>query len=215
LTGPNASAATNQTEVLARLLSQMLQHHFNHRQYLLKRQFLKLLGANLRIYDPQGNLVLFVHQKAFKLKEDIRAYAEEGKVNELLVIKARQIIDFSAGYDVFDAVSNTKVGTLKRKGWTSLVRDSWIIMDANDMEIGKVHEDKLVLALLRRFLTNLIPQSFWLEINGQRACEMRQHFNPFLYKMDIELTPNAAGSLDPRLALASAMLVALIEGRQG
>src|SRR5690349_19157229 len=97
-------------------------------EYTIRRKVFTLLGAKFHIYDPQGKLVGFSQQKAFKLKEDIRVYADEAKTDERLIILARQIVDFGAAYDVIDAKTQQKVGALKRKGWTSIVRDSWIVM---------------------------------------------------------------------------------------
>jgi hypothetical protein len=82
--------------------------HYDH--YLLKRQVFALTGK-FRYYDPQGNLIMFSEQKMFKLREDIRVFADESKSQEVLQIKARQIIDFSAAYDVIDSAYNQKVGT--------------------------------------------------------------------------------------------------------
>lgn len=191
-------------------------HAFAHPTYLLKRQFFKMLGANLRIYDPGGNMVLFVHQKAFRLKEDIRVYADEAKTQEVLTIQARQIIDFSAAYDVFDASTGVKVGALRRKGWTSMLRDSWEILDAHDMPIAKITEDSMVLALVRRLLTTLVPQRYDIVANsGERLVDLNQRFNPFLYNLDIDFRPDQRGMLDRRLGLGAAILLAAIEGRQG
>jgi uncharacterized protein YxjI len=193
----------------------MSPHQMSPKKFFLKRQFFKLLGSNMRIYTAGGDLAYFVHQKAFRLKEDIRVYADEAKTREVMTIRARQIIDFSAAYDVYDTLQNVKVGALKRKGWSSLIRDAWIIMDPHDREIGQVHEDRMLLALVRRFLTNLVPQSYWIDVQGHRVCELRQHFNPFLYKLDIDLSFDRAGVLDERVAIATAVLMATIEGRQG
>jgi uncharacterized protein YxjI len=68
---------------------------FGHNQYLLKRQVFALTGK-FRIYDPSENLVMFSEQKMFRLREDIRVFSDESKTQEVLMIKARQIIDFSA-----------------------------------------------------------------------------------------------------------------------
>ena len=68
---------------------------FHSDQYVIKRQVLALTGI-LRIYNSQGQLTLFSQQKMFKLKEDIRVFADEAKSRELMNIKARQVIDFSA-----------------------------------------------------------------------------------------------------------------------
>ena len=187
---------------------------FQYNHYLLKRQFFKLLGENFRIYDPSGNLVLFSHQKAFKLREDIRIYGDEAKSHELLSIKARQIIDWSAAYDVVDATNGERVGAFKRKGWTSIVRDKWIVMDNADREIGFIEEDQMVLALVRRFLTNLVPQNYDLVMGGQKAVDLKQRFNPFVYHMDIDFGTQQP-LIDRRMGIAAGVLLAAVEGRQG
>jgi hypothetical protein len=92
---------------------------FQFDRYLLKRQVLALTGK-FRFYNPTGDLVLFSEQKMFKLKEDIRVFADESKTLEVLQIKARQIIDFSAAYDVFDSSLGQKVGVLRRRGLRSM-----------------------------------------------------------------------------------------------
>jgi uncharacterized protein YxjI len=187
---------------------------FQHNHYLLKRQFFKLLGENFRIYDPGGNLALFSHQKAFKLKEDIRIYADEAKSQEILTIQARQILDFSAAYDVVDVHQGAKVGAFKRKGWRSIVRDKWIVMDAEDRELGTVEEDSMGLAMVRRLLTNLVPQNYDVIVGGHKAVDLKQRFNPFVYHLDIDFGTQEP-LVDRRMGIAAGILLAAIEGRQG
>jgi hypothetical protein len=179
---------------------------------------LKLFGGRIDIYDPSGNPVMCCLQKAFKLKEDIRLYTDDSKTTELLTIKARNIIDFSAAYDVTDAQTGQMVGTLRRKGWKSLVRDAREILDASGACIAKIQEDNIWLALLRRIenIGWLIPQSFhFATSDGQDLARARQQFNPFVHKMDLFM-PDARQSaiIDPRLVLAATTLLVLIEGRQ-
>src|SRR5574342_190022 len=107
--------------------------------YLLKRQAIALTGK-FRVYDPMGNLVMFSEQKMFRLREDIRVYSDESKLQEVLSIKARQILDFSAAYDVVDTAMNQKVGALRRRDLQSLLCDEWEVLDANDNVIGKLFE---------------------------------------------------------------------------
>jgi hypothetical protein len=165
-------------------------------------------------YDMQGNKIGFLKQKLFKLKEDIRLYTDESMTQELLTIKARSILDFSAAYDVMDSRDQTKVGALKRKGLKSIVQDEWIILDPADQDIGRIHEDSMGMALLRRFLTNLVPQSYVFEVGGQPVGTAKQHFNPFVLKMDVDLRRDSARKLDRRLAAAAVVLLLAIEGRQ-
>ena len=188
---------------------------FQHTNYLVRRKVFKLFGAAFHIYDPSGNVAFYSNQKAFKLKEDIRVYTGEDMQTEILTILARQIVDFSAAYDVFDPRSNLKVGAFKRKGMKSLIKDEWIIMDAENREIGLIQEDSMLLALIRRILTNLIPQKYHGLVNGQQVCLFKQNFNPFVTKIQLDYSMDAQGLLDRRLGIAGAILLCAIEGKQG
>lgn len=179
---------------------------------MFRRQVFKLAGNKIRAYDTQNNLVLFIKQKAFRLKEDIRVYADEAQTQEILLIKARQIIDFKAAYDVEDPKTGEKIGALRRKGWSSLIQDQWEMLDKDDNLIGQISEDSTVLALIRRFLSNLVPQTHNFTVSGKEVALLKQHFNPFILKSDF--TVDGDGLIDPRLALAGAVLLMTIEGRQ-
>jgi uncharacterized protein YxjI len=187
---------------------------FQHNQYLLKRQVFALTGK-FRIYDPAENLVLFSEQKMFRLREDIRVFSDEGKTQELLTIKARQIIDFSAAYDVVNTTTNEKVGVLRRKGWRSLLRDEWEVLDANDQLRGLLFEDSVGLALLRRLLLgSLLPQNYDLTFGEVRVADLRQRFNLFRYDLDLDFSMDPTRALDRRLGLAAGILLATVEGKQ-
>ena len=187
---------------------------FQFPTYLLKRQAIALTGK-FRFYDPAGRLVMFSEQKMFRLREDIRVYGDEAKSQEMLMIKARQIIDFSAAYDVIDSASNQKVGVLRRKGWRSLVRDQWEVLDANDTVTGLLFEDSVQLALLRRFLLgSLLPQNYDMTLGSERVADLRQRFNPFAYQLDMDFSMDRAHRLDRRLGIAAGILLAAIEGKQ-
>jgi uncharacterized protein YxjI len=187
---------------------------FQYNQYVLKRQVFALTGK-LRFYSPQGELVLFSEQRMFKLREDIRIYADEQKTQEVLRVKARQIIDFSAAYDVFESATGQKVGALRRKGLKSILRDEWEVLDANDQVMGLLFEDSMQLAMLRRlFLGALLPQNYDMTLGEQRVADLKQRFNLFRYELDLDFSMDMAQRLDRRLGVAAATLLAIIEGRQ-
>lgn len=189
------------------------QHPLELNRLYLKRRLLKLIGATFHIHEPgNGQEVMVANKKGFKLKEDIRI-SVQGR--EEIGIFARQIMDFKASYDVVDLTNptNPRVGTLKRKGWSSIFRDEWIVCDESEAEIGKVIEDSMMLALVRRLLTNLVPQNYDLLVGETKVVDFRQNFNPFSYHLNIDfLVP--ASQFDRRLGLAAAVLLAAIEGRQ-
>jgi hypothetical protein len=71
------------------------------------------------------------------------------------------------------------------------------------------------LALLRRFLLgSLLPQNYDITMGETRVADLRQRFNIFRYELDLDLTGNTSRQLDPRLAIAAAILLAAIEGKQ-
>ncbi|MCE9646614.1 MAG: hypothetical protein K8S20_11500 [Chloroflexi bacterium] len=186
---------------------------FQYNQYLLKRQVFALAGK-FRFYEPGGQLVLFSEQKMFKIREDIRVFSDESKTQEVLMIKARQIIDFSAAYDVVDSATGQKLGALRRKGLASILRDEWEVLDVSDNVLGKLFEDSMGLALVRRFLSNLVPQNYDITIGTDRVADLKQAFNPFAYQLTVDFSMDVNQRLDRRVGLAAAILLAAIEGRQ-
>jgi len=187
---------------------------FQHPSYLLKRQAIALTGR-FRFYDPVGNLVMFSEQKMFRLREDIRVYSDEGKTQEVLSVKARQIVDFSAAYDVVDTALNQKVGALRRKGLRSLLRDEWEVLDAGDNVRGLLFEDSMGLALLRRLLLgSWLPQNYDITFGETRVADLKQNFNLFRYELNLDFSMDMSHMLDRRLGIAAGILLAAVEGKQ-
>ncbi|MFK7960699.1 MAG: hypothetical protein AB8G96_09235 [Phycisphaerales bacterium] len=195
----------------------MHEERFCHSEYTIRRKVLSILGAKFHVYGPNEQLVLFTKQKAFKLREDIRLYESEAMENELLVLQARQVIDFGVTFDVVDPLDGDRIGSVRRKGLKSILRDEWLIFGADDEPLGRVFEDQASLALLRRIhpiFSVIAPQSHNFEVNGAMAATLRQNRNPFVQKTMVRIEDASAGALDPRLAVGTAVLIAAIEGRQ-
>ena len=191
---------------------------FAHDNYVIRQKVFKLFGNAFHVFGPDGRVLLYSKQKAFKLREDIRMYSGEDMQHEILAIRTTSIIDFSAAYDVVETASGAKLGTLRRKGWTSLVKDEWQVLDPYGRVIGTIKEDSTWLAIARRLIewaSFLAPQAFHCDINGMPVCTYQQNRNPFVRKLAVDFTPNTQSLLDRRLGLAAGILLAAIEGRQG
>jgi hypothetical protein len=190
--------------------------YFQHASYTIRKKFLRIFGAGFQIYAPDGEVVLYSEQKAFRLKEDIRIYADQEQQREILLIAARSWLDFAAAYDVSDPTTGELIGTLRRRGFSSLVRDRWELADPAGQDIGSIQEDSAFLAITRRILpfADFIPQSFTIMMDGAVVCEIRQHFNPIVQRMTVDFSPDPSGRLDRRLGLAAGILLSAIEGRQ-
>lgn len=189
---------------------------FSQRTYLAKKKLLKIFGGQVKIFDESGdNLLFFVKQKAFKIKEDISIYADDSKSKELLRIKTQSIFDIMGTYDVTDSTTGQMVGALRRKAWTSIARDTWEILDAGKNTIAIVQEDSLVKALLRRFLLGvLLPQSFTVTAGDRVVGIFKQTFNPFVPQYRVDFSMDTAGVLDRRLGISAVVLLQIIEGKQ-
>lgn len=171
---------------------------FSSPTYLVRRKVFTLAGAAFHIRDGLGRLVLYSKLKAFRLKEDLRLFTGEDMREELLAIHARSVLDISATYDVTDSRTGERGGAIRRKGVRSLLRDEWVFLDAGDREFGVIREDSMGLALLRRFLTNLVPQRFDVDVMGKRVATVRQDFNPFVLRLTVDFSQDPTGLLDRR-----------------
>ncbi|AWN15244.1 hypothetical protein [Salinisphaera sp. LB1] len=196
-------------------------------RYVLRSRFFRLFGGAYELHDSRGRLCLYAEMKRFRLKEDIRIYADAGRRDEVLRIRTDSIFDFSGAYDVEDSRAQARIGTLRRSGLRStFVRDHWQMLDAAGQPLAELTEDSLGKSLLRRLiefageiplvglLGYFFPQRYALTRHDRPVAHFRQHFNPFIYKLDIDLSPGESGAVDRRLAIAMAVLLAAIEGRQ-
>ena len=89
---------------------------YSYQSYIIKRKIMQAFGATLYLYGPDEQMVMWGQRKAFKLKEDLRFFTDDTQSQELIRVGARNILDLSATYDVFDSQTNQKIGTFRRKG---------------------------------------------------------------------------------------------------
>jgi len=191
-------------------------------RFVLRSKFLRLFGGAYTLFDTAGRVVAYAQLKRFRLREDIRVFDDASRARERLSIRTQSVFDFSGAYDVIDSTSGERVGTWQRSGLKStFMQDHWRMLDTHGVQTGELAEDNIVKALLRRAVDTLawlLPQKYELRMQGQVVATYRQQFNPFIYKLDIDLSPSAGTAqeerLDRHMALAVAILLAAIEGRQ-
>lgn len=169
-----------------------------------------------------GVPVCFAQQKRMALKEDLGFYADDSRSVELFRIKARQIFDPRARYDVTDA-SGQLIGQLQKVFLKSLLRSTWRIYDAAGTEVATAQERSLGMALFRRFeelipfiggLLNMLPFRFHFTYrSGDRVIgEHTSKFGPRdMYILD--LAADQPPRLDRRLAVALAVGLDALQAR--
>jgi hypothetical protein len=126
-------------------------------QYPLQLNFkLIALAPRIRMHDAAGNEVFYVHQRTFKLKEDVRVYADESKSRELYQIRADRIIDFSAKYHIYTSDTGATIGAIKHRGVRSIWSATYEFYDPYDQQSHLMKEDNPWVKVLDA-LTNEIP----------------------------------------------------------
>jgi hypothetical protein len=89
----------------------------------LKLRFkIMAISPQISVTDAAGQLLLYVKQKAFKLKETVTVFADEAQTRPLYHIAADRVLDISAKYNITAAEGGALLGTLQRQGMRSLWR---------------------------------------------------------------------------------------------
>jgi hypothetical protein len=173
----------------------------------VKRPFWSLLGRKFHVYAPSGELVAFVKHPLLKLKQEFTIFADEAETRPLLVIRARQLIGLDMNFDVFDVATNQRVGSIRRRGLKSILRDTLEILGPTDEPVGLCEETGA--AWLRRFIPLLLGE--WkIELQGTQVGAIRQVFRFFVKEFTLDLSDNR-GRLDPRFAVALAVFALMME----
>jgi hypothetical protein len=98
-------------------------------QYPLNLRFkLIALAPRIHVTDAAGTERMFIHQRTWKLKEDVLVYNNSDKERVIFRIRADRIIDFSAKYNFVQIVEGDQekpLGSVKRKGMRSLWRATY------------------------------------------------------------------------------------------
>ena len=196
------TADPNQHDVF--ILRQKIKLAINHYEFFL---------ANAD--GTPGDPIAFVEQKRFKFKEDIRFYTDAGKTHELLRIKARQRFDPRATYDITDE-TGAKIGEIQKVFGASLLRSTFRINDASGQELFISTERSMGVALGRRavgfipYVDNVanwlpIPYHFVMKRGEELLGENRRQIGKFRDIYTIDMTADAARTIDRRLVLALAV----------
>ncbi len=88
------------------------------------------IHTKVRIVDAADKEVAYVCKKAFKFKEEVTVYENEGETTTRFRIMADRVLDFNASYTIEDAAGRP-LGAVAREGTRSLWKSSYKILDTN------------------------------------------------------------------------------------
>ena len=177
-------------------------------RYRIKRNFWSIFERTFRVFTLDGQLIMLVKHPVFRFREEFTVYGDEALERPLLFIKSRQIIAINFAYEVTAVDSGQVLGSVQKRGIRSIVRDKFIVRDADGQEIGHVEERGA--SILRRFLP-ILTSKHEVVLNGQQAAAIRQVFRFFTKEFEVELAPGVG---DPRFVMACALLALIAESRR-
>jgi uncharacterized protein YxjI len=152
--------------------------------YPLELSF-KIIAINpqVRMSDARGQLVAYVKQKAFRLREDVTIFADEAQTQPLYRIQANRILDFNAAYTI-TTPQGQPIGQVRRPGLRTIWKAHYSITDVNGNEIGLIHEENAwvkvmdalfgELPIVGMFAGYLFNPAYLVDVRGQTALYMKK-----------------------------------------
>lgn len=198
----------------------------SHFKYPLKFTFkISTFSNDFVIKDADENTLFFVRQKLFKFIEEVAVYKDENKAQQLYTINANKWIDFSAAYTFTDNNMGSTIGSVARKGWASLWKAHYEILDVNKTADFTIREENAwvkvadalldsipILGILTGYLFN--PSYIVTRKNGEVVTRLRKEPSFFGRRFSVVKLGELQGNEEERVIL-SLMMMVLLERRRG
>lgn len=182
------------------------------------------LSNDFTATDGSGRSFAYVRQKMFKFKEDIEIFENESRTNLMYKIKADRWLDFSAAYSFYNS-SGQEMGKIVRKGWRSMWKARYEIIDENQQILYHVNEESAFTRILDNMLgeipiLNLFtgyvfhPSYLITNENGETVAKLKKLSSFFGRKFNIEATDILKDEHKEKVVLGMMMMI-LLERRRG
>lgn len=194
--------------------------------YPLELRFKILAIANqVAVRDAAGQLLCYVKQKAFKLRESITVFADEEQARPLYRIAADRIIDLSAQYRI-ERADGALLGVVKRRGMRSLWRAQYEVSGGGGLAAFIIREanpwvkvaDGILgeLPIIGLASVYLLHPRYVMARADSGAPVMEAEKRPSLWEGRFRLDARAPLQGDEeQLAIISFLLMLLLERRRG
>jgi hypothetical protein len=195
-------------------------------QYPLELRFKILaIAKQIAVRDAMGQLLCYVKQRAFKLKESITVFGDEAQTRPIYRINADRIIDISAQYRI-ERADGALLGVVKRRGMRSLWRAQYEVSGGGGLAAFLIQEAnpwvKIADALLGEIplvglaSVYLLHPRYLMTRAENGALVMEAEKQPSLLEGRFRMEARAAlGPDEEQLAIMSFLLMLLLERRRG
>jgi len=182
------------------------------------------LSNDFTARDAHGKNIAYVRQKMFKLKDDIEVFSNETRTQVNYRIKADKWIDFSTAYSFTDS-KGVELGKVARKGWASLWKANYDIIDQKQKPQYKIREENAwvkvadgllgqipILSMFTGYFFN--PSYIVMDSREQIVVRLKKESSFFGRRFTISQVKPTDADDDHRIMLSLMMLV-LLERRRG
>ena len=174
--------------------------------------------------DNNGITVAYVRQKMLKLLEEVQVFGSESRSELNYTIRADRWLDFSASYS-FTNRAGYEVGKIVRKGWASIWKAHYEILDENRQQDLLVREENPwikildsmlgevpILGILTGYLFH--PAYIVTRPNGTLVARLKKEPSFFGRRFTIDKLAEFEKGEEERILLGLMMLI-LLEKRRG
>ncbi len=195
-------------------------------KFPLKFQFkISTLSNDFTATDADGEVVAYVRQKMFRLKEAIDIYSDSTRSRVLYTIKADRWLDFSAVYSFYDE-QGVEFGKVARRGWRSLWKAEYAIIGEDDEQEYSIKEEnpwaKVVDSLIAEIpvagmLTGLFanPKYLLSDMEGRPVIRLSKDRSLFGRNFTLQKIGEFADARDDDRVMLGLMMMILLERRRG
>jgi uncharacterized protein YxjI len=183
------------------------------------------LASQISVTDARGQVICYVKQKMFKLKEAVTVFSDESQKTPLFRIAADRIIDISAQYRIEDDTGK-ELGVLQRRGMRSFWRAHYEVHQAGKLAFTLREENAWVkvadhflgqLPIVGILTGYLFHPAYLLTRGGESGdvvlrVEKRPAFFEGVYRIEQK---GSASDEEQRLGLLAILMMALLERQRG
>ena len=182
------------------------------------------LSNDFSITDNSGKNIAYVRQKMLRLKEKIDVYEDTSKSNKMYTIQTDQWLDFSATYG-FRNQDNESIGKISRKGWSSLWRARYHVINKENQDHFVISEGNAWVKVMDSFFGEIPilgiftgyffnPSYNITSTNGQIAAVLRKQPSFWGRKFTLDKLEELDIN-EEEILLLGCMMMILLERRRG
>lgn len=164
-------------------------------------------SSRLYFYDEQGRTLAFVRNTKCEWSKNFRVFTDPTLSFELLAINPVRDREPGRHFDIIDSVNSGIVGRIRHVSAPGLQRQQWELLGPEREDICVIREDSALLGLMRRYLTESVPQSYTFNAAQGAFGSAIRATGLFSPEMEIDLGEDSAKLIDRRLIVAALVLI--------